>query len=57
MHGVALQTVHPECCASFDVDQEKSVEARIRTIEYADSNNLILCGMHFPEGGIADYRK
>lgn len=57
MHGLALQSVHPECCASFDMDQEKSVEARIRTIEYADSNNLILCGMHFPEGGIADYRK
>ena len=57
MHGVALQTVHPECCASFDMDMEKSVAARISTLKTAESEGLILCGMHFPEGGIIDFRK
>ncbi len=48
MHGVALQLEHPEICARFDGDQERSIEARKNIIELAKKENLKMYGMHFP---------
>lgn len=57
MHAVALQIVHPECCASFDKDIEASIATRIRITNLAKEKKLLLCGAHFPKGGVVDFRK
>ena len=51
MHGVALQLEHPEYCAAYDKDPETAIASRIRVLDYAKQNNLILYGMHFPTPG------
>ncbi len=50
MHGMALQALYPEYCAVYDMDKAKAVEARIRLMEYAAENGLVIAGMHLPEG-------
>ncbi|MBO8481207.1 MAG: MBL fold metallo-hydrolase, partial [Muribaculum sp.] len=50
MHGAALQSAYPEYCASYDMDKAKAVEARKYLMDYARENNLVLAGMHLPEG-------
>lgn len=54
MHGVEMQLKHPEVNASFDMDQEKAIESRVRILAYAKENGLQLCGMHFPEPGFLE---
>lgn len=56
MHGVALQMAHPELNASFDMDQEKAAASRLKMINMAKEGKLLLCGMHFPDGGTVDFR-
>ena len=51
MHGLALQEHHPEYNSNYDMDKAKSVESRIRVLEYAKANGLIMAGMHLPEPG------
>ena len=51
MHGVALQLEHPEYCAAYDKDPETAIASRIRVLDYAKQNNLILYGRHFPAPG------
>lgn len=51
MHGLALQESHPEYCANFDMDKERSVESRKRILDYARQNGLIMAGMHMPAPG------
>lgn len=51
MHGVALQLEHPEYCAAYDKDPETAIASRIRVLDNAKQNNLILYGMHFPAPG------
>ena len=48
MHAAALQVNHPEYCARFDVDQEKSIANRKKYLELARQNHLTLAGMHLP---------
>lgn len=48
MHGAALQKVHPEVCATFDMDKEAAIGARRRFIRYAEANGLTMAGMHLP---------
>ena len=55
MHGVAIQLINPEICATYDMDKALSAEARKRIMEYAVKNRLLVAGMHFPEGFV-DYR-
>ena len=50
MHGAALQSAYPEYCAAYDMDKAKAVEARKYLMDYARENNLVLAGMHLPEG-------
>lgn len=52
MHGVALQKEHPEICASFDMDKEAAISTRVRILNYARDNELMMVGMHFPSPGI-----
>ena len=49
MHGVALQTVHPELNARFDQDSTVSVASRRMILDLAP--DFILAGSHFPEPG------
>lgn len=51
MHGAALQLEHPEYCPFFDMDPEAATEARVRILEYARQNQLIMYGMHLPAPG------
>lgn len=48
IHAMALQLVHPEICAIYDKDEEKSIESRKKIIQMAKENKLIIAGMHFP---------
>lgn len=49
MHGVALQQVHPEICARFDMNEEQAIAARKNIIKKAQDEGLTMYGMHFPE--------
>ena len=49
MHGVALQSVHPEYYARYVMDKEKSVAARKHIMQYAKEKGLTMYGMHFPK--------
>ncbi len=53
MHGYALQINHPEINSNYDMDKEKSIEARKRILAYAKENNLTMAGMHLPPPGFA----
>ena len=49
MHGVALQTVHPELNARFDMDSTEAVNSRKLILSLEDQ--YILAGAHFPAPG------
>ncbi|MCF0220871.1 MAG: MBL fold metallo-hydrolase [Fibrobacter sp.] len=53
MHGYALQKDHPEINSNYDMDKEKSIDARKRILAYAKENNLTMAGMHLPPPGFA----
>lgn len=55
MHGAQLQMQHPEYCARYDMDQQKSVESRKRLIQYAKQNGLLMAGMHLPDPGFISF--
>lgn len=48
MHGVALQSRHPEYCARFDMDHTQAVESRKAVLEMARQGDIKVYGMHFP---------
>lgn len=48
MHGVALQTAHPEICARFDMDTTRAAASRKSLLETARKGHLKIYGMHFP---------
>ena len=48
VHGAALQLLHPEYCAAYDMDPEAAVRTRKHYLEYAKQNNLVMAGMHQP---------
>ena len=48
MHGAALQTAYPEYCANYDMDKDKARDTRIRILQYARENKLVMAGMHLP---------
>ena len=49
MHATALQLANPESCARFDMDQEKSAQARKDALKFFKEEGLEVYGMHFPE--------
>ncbi len=48
LHGAALQFADPEICATFDMDKPAAIQSRKRILEYASTDSLLMCGMHFP---------
>ena len=52
MHGAALQTQHPELCASYDMNREEAIQTRLWVSEYGKSKSLIIAGMHLPDDGL-----
>lgn len=48
MHGAALQEIHPEICASFDMDTVQAIKARRHFLQYAQDSGLVMAGMHLP---------
>ena len=49
MHGVALQTAHPELNARFDMDSTEAVNSRKLILSLEDQ--YVLAGAHFPVPG------
>lgn len=47
-HGAALQLVHPEICAQYDMDKKGAVKSRKYYLQYARENGLTMAGMHLP---------
>ncbi len=48
LHGAALQLLHPEICAMYDMDKSNAILSRKRVLKYASDNHLLMCGVHFP---------
>lgn len=55
MHGAAIQMIHPEINASFDMDGAKAAESRKEILGLARENRLVMAGMHLPEPGYFDF--
>lgn len=55
MHGAALQMIHPEICAAFDMDKQEAVESRKYFLQYAKDNGLTMAGMHLPVPAFYQY--
>lgn len=56
MHGTAIQMADPTVNSTYDMDQEMSIESRVRIMNYAKENNLLVAGMHFADPGFIDLR-
>lgn len=46
IHGQDIQFKHPEICATYDHDENASIETRKNIIKYAEENKLFIAGMH-----------
>ncbi len=55
MHGIALQMMNPDICASFDMDKPAAIASRKAILEYVAENQLIMAGMHFPAPGFLNF--
>ena len=51
VHGGALQLVHPEYNATYDMDAEAARQSRCRILDYARTHRLRIYGMHLPGPG------
>lgn len=47
-HGAALQVIHPEICAQYDMDKKGAIKSRKYYLQYARENGLTIAGMHLP---------
>ena len=57
IHGQAIQFKHPEICATYDQDVDKSIEARKKILKYAEDNKLLVAGMHLQYSNSSMYRE
>lgn len=46
IHGQDIQFKHPEICATYDHDENASIETRKKILKYAEENKLFVAGMH-----------
>ena len=46
IHGQDIQFKHPEICATYDHDENASIETRKNILKYAEENKLFVAGMH-----------
>lgn len=56
IHGAALQVLHPEYCASYDMDYAKAIQTRKDIMKFASENKIDIAGMHVPLPGIISFR-
>ena len=57
VHSAPLQFTHPEWGIAFDVDQEAAIKARMRSLDMAATDRVMIAGMHIPFPGIGYVEK
>jgi glyoxylase-like metal-dependent hydrolase (beta-lactamase superfamily II) len=57
VHSAPLQFTHPEWGIAFDVDQEEAIKARMRSLDMAATDRVMIAGMHIPFPGIGHVEK
>jgi len=57
IHAEKIQFKHPEICATYDIDETKSIEARKNILKYAEENKLLVAGMHLRYSNSSMYRE
>jgi glyoxylase-like metal-dependent hydrolase (beta-lactamase superfamily II) len=53
----ALGAAHPDWQYNYDQDPEKAVETRRRLLDWVVSDNMLICGTHFPWPGVGRVAK
>ena len=53
----ALGAAHPDWQGNYDQEPEKAVETRRRLLDWVVSDNMLICGTHFPWPGIGRVAK
>ena len=56
IHGQAIQFKYPEICATYDHDENGSIESRKNILKYAQDNKLFLGGMHLQYSNSSMYQ-
>jgi glyoxylase-like metal-dependent hydrolase (beta-lactamase superfamily II) len=57
VHAMAVQMPYPTVSVTFDVDNKKAVEARLKMLNYIVKNNFVVAGMHIPYPGIGNIKE
>ena len=57
IHGQKIQFKHPEICATYDQDENGSIESRKKILKYAEENKLLIGGMHLQYSNSSMYRE
>ena len=57
IHGQKIQFKHPEICATYDQDENGSIESRKKILKYAEENKLFIGGMHLQYSNSSMYRE
>ena len=52
VHAMQVQMPYPTVSATFDVDNKKAVEARLKMLKYIVDHNFFVGGMHIPYPGM-----
>lgn len=55
VHGLGIQMNVPSICANFDMDRPEAIASRKRLFDYAESNQLLTAGMHYPFDALLDF--
>ena len=56
IHGQDIQFKHPEICATYDHDENASIDTRKIILKYAEDNKLFVAGMHMKYSNSSMYR-
>jgi glyoxylase-like metal-dependent hydrolase (beta-lactamase superfamily II) len=56
IHGEKIQFKHPEICATYDSNENESIESRKKILKYAEDNKLLVAGMHLRYTNSSMYR-
>ena len=57
IHGQDIQFKHPEICATYDHDENASIDTRKNILKYAEENKLFIAGMHLKYSNSSMYRE
>ena len=56
IHGQDIQFKHPEICATYDHDENASIDTRKNILKYAEENKLLVAGMHLKYSNSSMFR-